>query len=199
MNNKVKFWVQVLGIGMLVCVVGPGYSMASDQIEINCHQTPDLDCSPSNLSDGVSNSQGDNSRLSLNVIQQANTDTQNVHSDIIADTTTKSSGLVGLSASIAPSSSLYKTKAKLQRSQELKRPSTTLPRPLLASIFALIGIVAVARRNVSGRGGMEEGASSNSPKRGGDEDHEVHLNSDSKHHSNHLPVNSQTYGGGVHS
>jgi hypothetical protein len=163
MNNKVKFCFQVLGIGALMGVVGAGSPVVPDQIEINCHQTPDLDCLPRTLADGVSKSRGENSQLSMNVIQ-TNADTQNVHDGIITDTTAKSSGEVGLRTSSVPSTSLYKTKEKLQRSLDLDRSSTTLPGPLLASIFALIGIVAVARRNVSGSGKIEEKASSNAPK-----------------------------------
>jgi hypothetical protein len=163
MNNKVKFCVQALGIGVLMGVVSTGSSVVSDQIEINCRQTPDLNCFPRTIADVVSKSQRENSQLSVNVIQ-ANADTQNVHGDIIVDTTAKSSGEVGLSASNVSGTSLYKTKEKLQRNPDLDRSSTTLPGPLLASIFALIGIVAVARRNVSGRGRMEVGASSKAPK-----------------------------------
>jgi hypothetical protein len=163
MNNKVKFCIQALGIGVLMCVVGAGNAVVPDQIENNCHQAPDLACLPSNLAAGVSKSQGENSQVSVNGIQ-ANADTQNMQGDITADTAAKSLGAVGLSASIVPSSSLYKTKAKLQGTPDLEHSSTTLPGPLLASIFALIGIVAVARRNVSGRERVERGASSNSPK-----------------------------------
>ena len=201
MNNKVKLWALTLGIGMLMCVVDAGRSVASDEIEINCYQTPDLYCSPSNVLGGASKSQDENSQLSLTGIQ-ANTHIRNMHDDIIVDTAAELSALTDLRASVVPNSSLNETKVELRRSPDLDRSSTTLPGPLLASILALIGIVAVARRNVSGRGGMEEGVSSNS-QNGRDEDHEVHLKTDSNHdsnqQSNHLPVNSQTNSGGVHS
>jgi hypothetical protein len=163
MNNKVKLCTQALGIAVLMCVVSAGSFVVPDQIEINCHQTPDLDCLPKTLADDASKSRSEDNQLSVNVIQD-NADAQNVQGDIIADTTAKPSGVAGPSASIVPGSSLYKTKENLQRSPDLKRSSTTLPGPLLASIFALIGIVAVARRNVSGRGRMEQRSSSNSPK-----------------------------------
>ena len=201
MNNKVKLWALTLGIGMLICMVDTGGSVASDQIEINCHQTPDLDCGPSHVLGGVSKSQSENSKLSLTGIQ-ANADIRNIHGDIIVDNATEFSAITDLNASIGPNSSFNEAEAQLRRSPDLDRSSTALPGPLLASILALIGIVAVARRNVSGRGGMEEAASSDSHN-GRDEDHEVHLNTDSNHdsnhHSDHLPVNSQTNSGGVHS
>ena len=185
---------------MLMCVVGTERSVAFDQMEINCHQTPDLDCSPSNVLGGASKGQGENSQLSPTGMQ-TNANIRNMHGDIIVDPTDEFSVLADISTSITPNSPLNETKAELRRSPDFDRSSTTLPGPLLASILALIGIVAVARRNVSGRGGMEEGASSNSQNEG-DEDHEVHLdpdsNHDSNHHSNHLPVNSQTNSGGVH-